>query len=125
MTKSQEDRPRKGTRYTPREQEQRSYYLPPGLGDLFRDFGTTARGGASANARGALVLFMACEDFPALRERAVRVAEQLQPRAAVKDVKAHLLEIFGEELMKQYIQTLPNAEKRKLMKKALDRETRK
>jgi hypothetical protein len=125
MAKSVKARPRKGTQYTPRNQEQRSYFLPPGLGDLFRDFGTAGRGSASANARGAMVLFMACEDFPALRERAVRAADQLEPRAAVEDVKARLLETFGEELMKQYIQSLPNAEKGKLMKKALDQRARK
>jgi len=114
-------RPKKGTQYTPREQEQRSYFLPPGLGDLFRDFCTAGHGAASAGARGALVLFMACENFPALRERAVRAADQYEPRAAVDTVKELLLETFGEELMKRYIQSLPAKEKAKLMKEALDR----
>lgn len=67
---------------------------------------------------------MACEEFPALRDRAVRAADQLKPKAAVADVKARLLETFGQELLREYIQSLPNKEKGELMKKALDRQAK-
>ena len=118
---ARKQRPKKGTEYTPRDTEQRSYFLPPGLGDTFRDFCTAGHGGASAGARGALVLFMACEDFPALREKAVRAADRLDPKAAIKEIKAALLDILGQELMYQYIQSLPPKEKTSLMKEALDK----
>ena len=67
-------------------------------------------------------MFMACDDYPALRERAIRAADQLEPRAAVKDLKAKLLDVFGEALMRQHIQSLPEKEKNALLKQALDRQ---
>lgn len=114
----------KGTKYTPKDTEQRSYFLPPGLGDLFRQFCSSNHGGASAGARGALVLFMAMDDYPALRERAIRAADQLQPKAAVADLKAKLLDVFGEALMRRHIQSLSQREKDALLKQSLDKKRR-
>jgi len=114
----------KGTKYTPKDTEQRSYFLPPGLGDMFRRFCANAHGGASAGARGALVLFMACDEYPSLRERAIRAADQLEPRAAVADLKEKLLDVFGEALMRQHLQSLSQKERNALLREALERQKR-
>lgn len=110
------------TKYKPKETEQRSYFLPPGLGDAFRDFCVGTRGSASAGAAGAFVLFMACEEFPGLRDRAIRAAGQMEPQEAVRTVKDRMLETFADAVILQYVQTLPTAERGKLLREAVDRQ---
>lgn len=106
----------KGTQYTPRETEQRSYFLPPGLGDIFKDF---CMGNASTGARGALILFMACRKFPDLRERAINAAKQMEIPAAVDTVEAELIQIIGRKLIEDYVESLPKAEKARIMAEIL------
>lgn len=105
----------KGTRYTPREREQRSYFLTPGLGDFFRDFNN---GNASTGARGAFILWMACRKFPDLRERAVRAADQMEFKDAVETVEKLLIEEVGLHAFREWAKALPEGERAKILAQA-------
>lgn len=102
----------KGTHYSPRDTEQRSYYLPPGLGDAFKDF---CLGNAGVGARGALILFMACRKFPDLRERAIRAADQMEIEEAVNVVEEALIEAVGNAAIRRWAESLPKCEKAKIL----------
>jgi hypothetical protein len=102
----------KGTSYSPRETEQRSYFLPPGLGDAFKEFNN---GNASTGARGAFVLFMACRKFPELREQAISAAEHMGVRDAVDLIEKKLTEEITTQAIHEWARSLPEAEKAKLL----------
>lgn len=102
----------KGTHYEPRKTEQRSYFLPPGLGDAFKDF---CNGNASTGIRGAMVLFMACRTFPDLRERAIRAAERMEVAAAVEEIESQFIDVARRKAFDDIVQSLPAAEKAKLV----------
>ena len=143
MTK--QTKPDKGTEYTESDSEQRSYFLPKGMGDLFK---ASCQGNASAGARGAFLLSMAAEDFPTLREKAVKAAEYSCPSRAtidrIKDllyqevagklieavrnpqglspnmmkIRERLMDEVSRTVIAEYVRTLPESEQAKLMAEA-------
>jgi hypothetical protein len=102
----------KGTHYEPSKMEQRSYYLPLGLGDAFKEF---CNGNASTGARGAFILFMACRGFPDLRERAIRAGEQMEIPAAIDEIEKRLADAVEVKLIEQWALSLPQGERAKVL----------
>jgi hypothetical protein len=105
----------KGTHYEPRKTEQRAYWLPPGLGDAFKDF---VNGNASTGARGAFVVFMALRKFPNVRERAIRAAQHMDIPKAVDEVEKVLIDAVGLKAIEEWSRSLPDAERVKLLAEA-------
>lgn len=104
------------TKYLEPKTEQRSYFMPKGMGDAFKD---SCHGNASTGAQGALALWMAMEDYPSLREAAIRLAQTRELPAAVRELKERVIEIFTNDLIAGYIQELPAAKRAALVKEAL------
>ncbi len=105
----------KGTHYEPRKTEQRSYFLPPGLGDAFKDF---VNGNASTGARGAFITFMALRKFPEVRERAIRAAQQMNIPDAVDEIEKLLVDAVGHKAIEEWSRSLPESERAKLLAEA-------
>jgi hypothetical protein len=102
----------KGTHYQPSETEQRSYYLPRGLGDSFKQF---CNGNASTGIRGAIVVFMALDDMAGLREEAIRAAEKMPIAAARDKIKRMLIEEVGLKALQEWAKSLPEGERAKIL----------
>jgi len=106
----------KGTHYEPRKTEQRSYFLPPGLGDAFKTFNN---GNASTGARGAFVAWMALDEFSDVRERAINAAQNMKLPDAVEFVKRLLIDAVGQKALRDWSRSLPETERAKLLAQAL------
>lgn len=109
----------KGTHYEPRRTQQRSYFLPRGLGDAFKDF---ANGNPSTSARGALIAFMALRKFPEVRERAIRAAQQMNIPDAVDEIEKALIDAVGLKAIEEWSRSLPEGERAKLLVEARRKE---
>jgi hypothetical protein len=112
MTKQKTD---KGTHFEPRKTEQRSYFLPPGLGDAFKDF---VNGNASTGARGAFIAFMALRKFPEVRERAIRAAQQMDVPDAVDEIEKAIIDAVGLKAIEEWSRSLPEGERARLLGQA-------
>ncbi len=122
--------PDKGTHYSPRETEQRSYFLPPGEGEVFKTFNN---GNASTGMRGAQLVWMALYHFPDLREKAIRAAQnfdwttvdtELLPQqmpAVVREFEKLLIEAVGNKAIEDWTKSLPEPERAKLLAEARKR----
>jgi len=115
MSQKKDQSTGKGTRYTPKETEQRSYFLPPGLGDFFKD---VCNGNPSTGIRGAMIIYAACRRFSDLRERAIRAANQMDFKEAVDLIEKELMEAVPRRYLQDYIESLPKAEQAKLLAQA-------
>jgi hypothetical protein len=114
-TMSRTEKPDKGTHFEPSKTEQRSYFLPVGLGDAFKDFNL---GNASTGIRGAMIIYMALDDFSSLREAASRAAMNLEISAAVEKIKSSLIEEVGLRALHEWAKSLPEGERAKILAEA-------
>ena len=105
----------KGTHYEPRKTEQRSYFLPLGLGDAFKE---SNHGNGSTGARGAFLLWMACEEFPALRDAAIRAAENLPIADAKQKIRDMLVEEVGLKAINEWVRSLPETKRARILARA-------
>ncbi len=100
------------THYTPRDTEQRSYFLPPQLADAFRVFWHQS---PSDGVRGAIILFMACRQMPDLREEAIRVAQTLPVKQAIEKIERELPAAVTNAQIARHVQSMSQAERLKLL----------
>jgi hypothetical protein len=105
----------KGTHFEPRKTQQRSYFLPPGLGDAFKDF---VNGNASTGARGAFIAFMALRKFPEVREQAIRAAQEMDIPNAVDEIEKLLVDAVGLKAIEEWSRSLPETERARLLAEA-------
>jgi hypothetical protein len=100
----------KGTHYSPREDEQRSYFLPRGLGDTFKKF---CHGRASVAMPAAMIMYMASEAN--LREKVIRAVNTLTVREAITVVRTEMEKAFTDARIQKYVDSLPEDEKVKVL----------
>lgn len=107
----------KGTQFEPKQTQQRSYFLPPGLGDFYRD---VCNGNPSTGIRGAMIIDAALADagFAHLRDAAVRAAANMDFPKATEKIKAMLIEEVGLRTLYDWLKDLPEGERAKLLAEA-------
>jgi len=71
---------------------------------------------SSRNGNGAMVLWMACQDLPNLREETMAAALTLPPEEAVRVVRTKLYDYVMNKVVEDEIARLPRSEQIKLVK---------
>lgn len=106
-------KPRRG--YMPPTLRTKAVKLAPDLADRIDK---QALGLIQEEYRDGMVLWLATEDLTRLRKKIRTAARTLELDAAVREVRAHLLEWVVEEQILTSLQALPKAEQAKLLLQA-------
>ncbi len=107
------------TKYVPRSEKQRSYYINKLLALAFKE---AAPGDASNAANGAFLQWLAtAELLPGTQRLAIRAAKHLPLAEAKRVVKERFLEEIGDALMIEALRDLSREEKRDLLQRLAKR----